>query len=79
MRLLKIAQSVTKPIFVTNMYLHYFYRGIEKPKNAVYFCIINKTALGKQLPQRRKLAQSGHPVVDIPFKSKLYTRTIFLH
>jgi hypothetical protein len=44
--------------------LHNFYGGKKWPQNFYYFCNLLQTTQSKQSPNRRKFAQSDHPVVS---------------
>jgi hypothetical protein len=56
-----VAQFVAKPFFLSK-WVHNWYCGKKKSQNLLYFCNFQTTAQSKQSPNRRKIAQSGHPV-----------------
>jgi hypothetical protein len=42
-----------------------FHRGKSSTKVYIYFCHFQKTAQRKQLPNGRKLGQTGHPATNV--------------
>jgi hypothetical protein len=60
MSLLKNRPKCSPAHFLSKL-IHNFYRGKLYPKNVGFFFTFLKTVQSKQSPNRRKIAQSGHP------------------
>jgi hypothetical protein len=60
MRLWK-CRPIWSPTNYFSKLIHNWYRWKKHPKNLNYYCNFQNTSQSKELPNRRKFAQSGHP------------------